>query len=159
MGAELVGEWKKAGVLLSRMPTVFPELGRRKLYADAEKILHKLQEHIDQQDLPWVPLSESTVHQKGNDRVFVESGYLRENLSVRRLPTSKSGEIAVFVGASPWKKHKPSGLKFSTLMLYLEYGTETIPARPLMRPTMEEMRNELDQSWDLWLREALRMLL
>ena len=38
-------------------------------------------------------------------------------------------------------------LKFSDLMIWLEYGTDKIPPRPLIRPTWEEIEPILKEHW------------
>ena len=99
--------------------------------------------HIDAQDLGWTPLSEDTVRQKdGSETIYVDTSWLRDNLSVRRV---KGG--TVFIGASPWKVHQPSGRKFSELMMFQEYGTSTQPPRPLVRPTWEEVEPIIKENW------------
>jgi hypothetical protein len=160
MPASKTGDWKKAGILLKHLHLTTPILARQKLYDDGEKVLKRLQQHIDEQDLPWLPLKESTVRKKGNQIVYVETRYLRDNLSVRRISAGISG-ATVFIGASPWKRHKPSGLKFSELMAILEYGRRDghIPPRPLIRPTYEEVKRMLSSSWAEWLADQVKGLM
>ena len=93
--------------------------------------------------------------QKGHDKIYVETGWLKENLSVRRI-TIKPLRSTIFVGASPWKTHKPSGKKFSELMIMLEYGTDEIPARPLIRPTWAEIEKEIKAGWRKMFKDKLR---
>ena len=52
----------------------------------------------------------------------------------------------LFVGASAWKR-TPDGVKFSDLMIWLEYGTDKIPPRPLVEPTIEEVEDILKDHW------------
>ena len=82
------------------------------------------------QDLSWTPLSEHTIELKGGDStIYVETGQLRSGLSVRRIKSSSTGST-IFVGASPWKRHN-GGMKLSDLLIWLEYGTDKMPPRPL----------------------------
>jgi HK97 gp10 family phage protein len=146
LSSKLYGDWKRAGIVLKNLATRIYPVAQARLYKDGEIILEKLKGHIENQDLNWTPLSNNTVKLKnGDDTILVQTGWLKENLSVRRLKSSSKGST-IFVGASPWKTH-PSGVKFSDLMLWIEYGTENMPPRPLMRPTFEEVKAEIEKNW------------
>lgn len=149
------GDWARAGVTLKMLSTgsIIPAFSAQ-MREDGELILEKLLEHIDNQDLNWTPLSDATIAKKGHDTIYVETGFLREHLKVRKVRAPKNG-LTYFIGADAWTKHAPSGLKFSDLMIYLEYGTEKIPARPLIRPTMDEVEKIIQRHW----RECLRDLI
>lgn len=134
VSCSLTGDWRKAGIVLKNLATQITPIASAKLYENGELLLERLQGHIDAQDLPWV------AKKKGDTPIYIETGELRDSLCVRRVKSSATGST-IFVGASPWKTHKESGLKCSDLMIYLEYGTRKIPARPLVRPTWEEMRD------------------
>lgn len=153
-GARLTGDWRNAGMVLDWLPASMSSMAHAKLMETGELILDKMVEHIEKQDLNWESLSRFTIERKGNNKVYIETGWLKDNLSVRQIAT-KPNKKRIFVGASPWKTHEPSGLKFSDLMLYLEYGTEDIPARPLVRPTWEEMEKEVREVWS----DALEVLI
>jgi hypothetical protein len=155
MASKLTGDWKKAGLMLQWLTASLSPICHARLYEDGELIVKRMVEHIDRQDLPWKPLSDVTIAIKGNSQVYVDTGWLKENLSVRRMKTSPL-KSTVFVGASPWKTHKPSGKKFSELMIMLEYGTDEIPARPLIRPTWEEMKKEIESGWQKMFKDVLR---
>lgn len=146
MASKLTGDWKKAGVMLRWLPASLSPVCHARLYEDGKLVAERMVEHIDRQDLDWKPLSDVTIQIKGHSQVYVDSGWLKDNLDVRRMKTSPL-KSTVYVGASPWKTHKPSGKKFSDLMIMLEYGTEDIPARPLVRPTWEEMEKEIKEGW------------
>ena len=36
----------------------------------------------------------------------------------------------------------------SELMIWIEYGTDRMPPRPLVRPTFEEVKDMLQKSWE-----------
>ncbi len=140
------GDWSKAGrVLQSLSVNLFPAFQAR-LTENGDLVLQKLLDHIDVQDLPWVPLSQRTIELKGGDEtIYVETGWLRDNLSVRKVKSSSSS-MTLFIGASAWKR-TPEGVKFSDLMIWLEYGTDKIPPRPFIRPTWEEVEPIIKESW------------
>lgn len=140
------GDWSKAGAILQAISVNLLPLFKAQLDEDGELILETLQGHIDNQDLPWIPLSERTVALKGGDStVYVETGFLRDNLQVRRIKSVQNG-VTLFVGASAWKR-TPDGVKFSDLMIWLEYGTDKMPPRPLIRPTWDEIEPILKENW------------
>lgn len=140
------GDWTKAGIILQNLSTKLKPAYTVQLKDDGDFILEKLQGHIDAQDLSWTPLAESTIQLKnGDSTIYVETGFLRNNLKVRKVASPKNG-VTFFIGADAWTTHS-SGLKFSDLMIYLEYGTSRSPARPLVRPTFDEVVEVLKENW------------
>lgn len=141
------GDWAKAGVMLKALSVKLMPLAQAKIYENGKLVLETLQGHIDKQDLDWVPLANSTIRKKDGEKIYIETGALRNGISIRKIKSSKD-DITIFIGASPWKKHTPSGLKYSDLMMYLEYGTSKIPPRPLIQPTYDELENKLKDGWE-----------
>lgn len=137
------GDWAKAGVVLrglsnsGKVKSVF----KSAVDADGNMIKSKLVGHIDAQDLGWAPLSPHTVALKGHDKIFVETGSLRAGIRVRAIRAPSNG-YSIFIGASPWVKNT-DGRKLSDIMRYLEYGTSKMPARPLIRPTWNEVKDKV----------------
>ena len=146
MVLQMTGDWNRAGIHLKNLAVKLKPAFSAQLYEDGQMVLEKLQGHIDNQDLSWTPLSQRTIELKGGDTtIYVETGQLRNGLSVRRIKSSVRGDT-IFVGASPWKSHA-GGMKLSELMIWLEYGTDKIPPRPLIEPTMEEVKDLLQKNW------------
>lgn len=140
------GDWAKAGIVLQGLSKNLTPAFQAQLKEDGELILSELRGHIDKQDLNWVPLSEHTIELKGgSDTVYVETGFLYNNLKVRKVRAPKNG-VTFFIGADAWTT-TPSGEKFSDLMIWLEYGTDKIPPRPLIRPTWEEIEPIIKEHW------------
>ena len=151
------GDWTKAGIILQSLSAgkIGPAMSAQ-LKDDGDIILEKIVGHIDSQDLNWTPLAESTIALKsGDETIYVETGFLKSNLKVRKVKAPKNG-VTYFIGADAWTKHSPSGLKFSDLMIYLEYGTANIPARPLIRPTFEELEAILKKHWKDCLQDLMK---
>lgn len=147
MPSKLKGDWKRAGVLMNGLITNLFPVAEARMYENGTIVLKRMIEHIDRQDLNWEDLSERTIQLKqGDDTIYVETGWLKGNLGVRRIKSTVKGST-LFVGASPWKTHPESQLKFSDLMIMLEYGTEDIPPRPLVRPTWEELEKDIKRSY------------
>ena len=150
------GDWAKAGIMLQALSSgsIIPAFSAQ-LREDGDLILKRLVGHIERQDLNWVPLSDSTIAMKdGDDTIYVETGFLKDNLKVRKVKAPKNG-VTYFIGADAWTTHKPSGLKFSDLMIYLEYGTSKIPPRPLIRPTLDEVEQEIKKHWESCLKDII----
>ena len=146
MGCTMYGDWAKAGVVLKRLAVNLNPFAKGMLYEDGQLVLETIQGHIDNQDLNWIPLAKSTVRAKGRDDIYVETGSLRNGLTVRKIKSSKD-DLVLFVGASPWKRHAPSGKKMSEILIFLEYGTSRIPPRPLVEPTFEEVKSKIQKEW------------
>lgn len=143
---ELRGDWNRAGIYLKNLAVRLKPAFEAQLYEDGQLVLEKIKEHIDRQDLNWTPLAERTIELKGgDDTIYVDTGELYDGLTVRRIKSLTKGST-IFVGASPWKRHK-GGMKMSDLMIWLEYGTDKIPPRPIIRPTHEEVQKVLQQHW------------
>lgn len=147
IGLSKYGDWIKAGVVLKALNVKLIPLCKAQLQDDGELILQTLKGHIEKQDLPWVPLSEKTIQLKhGDDTIYVETGFLYDNLLVRKVKSS-SDSVTYFIGASPWVKTK-DGKKLSDIMIWLEYGTDRVPPRPLIRPTAKEIKPLIENNWE-----------
>lgn len=155
MKITLTDDWNKAGIYFQNLAVkLFPAYSAR-IWEDGEFILEKLQKHIDSQDLGWTPLAERTVALKGGDTtILVDTGQLRNGLTVRRVKSSATGST-IFIGASPWKKHA-GGMSMSDLMIWLEYGTDKLPPRPLIAPTYQEIQGIIQQNWVSLMKELLK---
>lgn len=136
------GDWSKAGIALRGLSQDHRLAAFKAVVdKDGEMIRQKLVGHISKQDLNWIPLAEKTVKNKGHNKVYIETGTLRNNLVARRIRAPFNG-YSLYIGANPWTR-SAKGEKLSTIMIYLEYGTSTIPARPLIRPTWAEVREQV----------------
>ena len=155
MNLEMTGDWNKAGLYLRNLAVKLKPAFEAQLWEDGQMVLEKMQGHIDSQDLNWTPLAERTVELKGGDTtIYVETGQLRDGLTVRRIKSAVKGST-IFIGASPWKRHS-SGMKMSELMIWLEYGTDKIPPRPLVEPTIEEVKDIIQDNWKELMQELLK---
>lgn len=155
MRLSLTGDWNRAGLFMKNLAVKLKPAFEARLWEDGQLVLEKMRGHIDDQDLNWTPLAERTVELKGGDTtIYVETGKLRDGLTVRRIKSSTRGST-IFVGASPWKRHE-GGMKMSELMIWLEYGTDKIPPRPLVQPTIEEVEGILRDNWKDLMKELIK---
>lgn len=148
------GDWTKAGIILQSLSRNITPAFSVQLKEDGDFILEKLKGHIESQDLSWTPLSEKTIALKnGDDTIYIETGYLKDHLKVRKVKSPKNG-VTFFIGANAWDR-TPEGEKLSDLMIWLEYGTDSIPPRPLIRPTFEEVQDVLKENWSKLIKELI----
>ena len=155
MSLTLTGDWNRAGVYMRNLAVKLKPAFEAQLYEDGQFVLEKMRSHIDSQDLDWTPLAERTIELKGgDDTIYVETGSLKSGLTVRRVKSSTKGST-IFIGASPWKRHE-GGMKMSELMIWLEYGTDKIPPRPLVQPTIEEVKDILKDNWKDLMKELIK---
>lgn len=155
MSLTLTGDWNRAGVYMRNLAVKLKPAFEAQLWEDGQFVLEKMKGHIESQDLEWTPLAERTIELKGGDTtIYVETGALKNGLTVRRIKSSARGST-IFIGASPWKRHE-GGMKMSELMIWLEYGTDKIPPRPLVEPTIEEVEDILKKNWKDLMKELIK---
>lgn len=131
---EKTGDWSAVESIMSRWGhNVIPEM-QREMEESGELIVERLKAHIAAQDLGWAPLAPSTVAKTGS-QIYVDSGALSNSFESK--PISGFGDITIKIG--PEGGH-PSGYSAQTIMQWMEFGNSKQPARPLMRPTWDEMR-------------------
>lgn len=151
----LRGDWNRAGIYLRNLAVKLKPAFEAQLWEDGQLVLDKMRSHIDNQDLNWTPLAERTVELKGgDDTIYIETGALQSGLVVRRVKSTVKGST-LFIGASPWKRHE-GGMKMSELLIWLEYGTDKIPPRPLVQPTIEEVEDLLKSNWKDLMEELIK---
>ena len=152
---KMTGDWNKAGIFMKTLAVRLRPAFELQLYKDGEFVLEKIKGHIESQDLNWTPLAERTIELKGgDDTIYIETGQLFNGLTIRRIKSTVKGST-IYVGASPWKKHE-GGMSMSDLMIWLEYGTDKIPPRPVIQPTYEEVKDILKSNWEDLLKELCK---
>jgi len=75
---------------------------------------------------PWAPLAPETIRKKGHDTILVDKGKLRQAFDHER----RGMRLEVFGEDRTLKWH--------------EYGTENMPARPIMNPAGRYMTGRVD---------------
>lgn len=121
---DMFSAWRKDTEVVARKTSV----------AAAEEIAEEAKSVIDTQAYSWVPLTARYLAQKieeGLDqRTLIATGFYRDNICAYTIRGK------VYVGVEPGVIHEPSGLPLSVLARVHEYGTSTIPPRPLWRPLL-----------------------
>lgn len=151
---KFTGDWNKAGIYMKNLAVKLKPAFEAQIYEDGQFVLERMKDHIYNQDLNWTPLEDRTIELKGgDDTIYIKTGELVDGLVVRRIKSSAKGST-IFVGASPWKRHS-SGMKMSDLMIWLEYGTDKLPPRPLVEPTIEEVEDILKKNWENLMKDLI----
>lgn len=141
--ATLTGDWKKAKRTIQLLPTFTKVLNERLLTAVSERFYQALIAHLREQDLALEPLSKwysLWKTKRGLDgRILIATGQMVGEIRIHENGNEK------FVGIKGGKRHQ-SGIDIALLALVHEYGSVArgIPARPVYRLTVAELRRELE---------------
>ncbi len=138
MASRLTGGWEKTKAWLNSVKFgLFMGDLESDFQTTAKSIEKSVMSAIVGQRFDWVPLANSTIAKKGHDAIYIETNFYLDSLDVK---VSKSGRFNLELAVFPQGTH-PSGIDMQTLARWLEFGTATIPARPLWRPALEEVSN------------------
>lgn len=111
---------------LGRAEEAIKEAARDGLERGAEDELQKIDEGFetgtDALGRPWEPLSAETIRRKGHDTILVDRGDLRQSFGVTR-----EGNRVYLHSDSP-------------IIGYHEWGTRTIPRRPILGPARADLK-------------------
>lgn len=133
-----IGPWAQVGAWFHAVKLgLFMDRYEKDFQALAAAVRDKVQDHIRNQDLGWAPLSASTVARKGFAEIYVETFTFVESVKAQ---VSRGGRFSIHLKVAPTGGHGPSGLSMSVLASMLEFGTKKMPARPVWRPVMSEVR-------------------
>ena len=149
---EKVGDWDKMNAYFNKLSEDYLQKAfEDRLRQDGELLVDAIKGHITSQDLGWTPLAESTQRKKGGSMIYVESGSLLGSIQAKEV---SGGDMAIQVGA--FGGH-PSGESASQILEWLEYGTNRIPPRPLIRPTFDEKQAEIKRGWRELILELMKV--
>lgn len=130
----LTGDWGKLAKKLVSLPSNIKRGKKEGLDRVGELTVNTVQGHIASQDLGWSPLANSTIKQKGNDTILVETGTLQDAITHNVVDDN-----TIFIGAKQGTKY-PSGEDINDVLKYHEFGTMKEPPRPLIRPSYNEVK-------------------
>ena len=150
---EKVGDWDKLNAFFDKLSgDVVKKAFQDKLREDGDLTVNTIKNHITSQDLGWTPLAESTVRKKGSSMIYVDTGQLLESIQAKEV---QGGDLSIQIGA---EGNHPSGVSSAQILEWLEYGTDKIPPRPLIRPTFDEMQDKLKSGWKGFFEDLLTRL-
>lgn len=135
--AALFGDWGRLGLWFRKVKFRATSSGFEDDFTQIGLwVKRRIEEHIDNQSLPWEPLKLSTRTRKGHGKVYLDSGEFRRSLD---LQVKKTGTFSMEVSVMPRGDHKGSGMSMQQLASYMEYGTPGMAARPIWRPVLMEL--------------------
>lgn len=138
----LFGDWKKVRPKIAATQYALRHKARGLLYELAEKYLELVVKHIASQDFALQALALSTTRQKGTDLIFYDKGTYVKKLTSKIL-LERLNEFQVAAGAFESIIYKGS-ITMHDIAKWQEYGTDTIPARPLYTLTLKELLSKND---------------
>lgn len=136
MPSKLYGDWSKVKVFTKRFPKSLHQQMEESETREASDIQKEIRDGILGQKFGHTPLKPETIERKGSSETLVDTGALANSFEV--VPMGE-GKAIVPVGQSD------SGLSMSELMTIHEYGTQKIPARPVVRPTYDKVTEEVQK--------------
>jgi hypothetical protein len=132
------GDWAGTKNWFNEFPAGAPRRTVRVMDRFARKVARDVRTHIINQDLDWTELAASTVSRKGHPFIYIDSGKYANSITLNRKKEGDKFHIIL----APRRGMASGGLTFQELGLYMEYGTTTMPARPLWRPTYDKVLKE-----------------
>ncbi|MEQ8822630.1 MAG: hypothetical protein RLY93_20530 [Sumerlaeia bacterium] len=145
-GVTLTGPWADAARKLATLDERYAAAMRKAVRISAARFERRLVLHIQNQDLPWKPLSKAYRERKLREGystdIYIKTSSLQQSITTS---VSEDGMTAV-VGAKRVAEHNGALVNVVALM---EFGSVKagIPARPLFRPAWaaseEETRQEI----------------
>ena len=140
-GVKKSGNWTGARAAAKKMPQNVKVAERRLIDKFLNRMKSSLVNHIIDDDLGWIKLSDYTIRNKGHAAKLIHSGLLIS--SITTWTKSKVG----YVGIKP-SVRESNGTKVSEVARRQEEGYGKIPKRPLWQPTAEEIYAEMKAGHD-----------
>lgn len=106
---------------------------------EAYRVANDIKHSLLNQTLGHVDIQQATKDQKGSSKILIETGELANSITVQDL-----GDKVLI---SPQGSHH-SGLSANELATIHEYGTETIPPRPFIRPIYEDNKETIVDNFE-----------
>lgn len=139
MASKLVGDWGKISLLVNNLPKDLIPQAEKLQNTEAYRVANDIKSSLLNQTLGHVDIKQTTKDQKGSSKILVETGELANSITVQNL-----GDKMLI---SPQGSHH-SGLSANELATIHEYGTETIPPRPFIRPTYEDNKDTVVDNFE-----------
>lgn len=152
MQVTMYGDWERLEKALVTIDKHLVPMAHAKMYLDGEIVLQKLRGHIEAQDLGWAP---KRIIKRTPD-LWVDTGELSSGMRTLRIALN-AHSYAVFIGFLDSRSHY-SGYTQAELAVLLEYGVDKAPARPLIRPTWDELRGDILSTWKSFIVDFVRRL-
>lgn len=158
----LSGNWKGITRKLENLQNDLEEKLEQTVAQAAEHVESVATGHLRNQDLSWPPLSEAYLRQKlrakgRGSRRFSEKILIRTGTYLQSI-TSYVEKLAAFVGVKRGVAREADGTDVVDLASVHEHGapSQNIPARPLWKPTFEEVKDHVVNMFRKGIKEILR---
>lgn len=131
-----VGDWEKIGHIIANLGKHMEDSRQISLKRFGLKAEAIAKTHISKQDLGWRPLKAATISQKV--RKGLSSNILVATSSYFQSITSWHKKDTVYIGVNRTARNK-TGQVIANIARVHEYGSGSIPKRPLWRPSFQEV--------------------
>jgi len=144
------GPWDRFIAYPRRLSKELPKIAVKAINTEGQAITEALKNAMASGKAGGPGLSPITVAKKGHGTKLVDSGALAGSVSFDPVDVGKNG----FVGIKEGVGH-PTGISMTALMAIQEFGTGTIPARPIIVPFLTDAGPKMVQSvLKIWGKEA-----
>jgi hypothetical protein len=136
MGLERIGDWARVARIIRNLSRIIESARNVWLIRMAAKGEAIAVGHISAQDLNWKRLKASTVRAKVK-KGQSEDIYVATSTYFQSITSWVAGDKA-YIGVKRGVTN-PDGQQVGNIAKWMEYGTSTMPARPLWQPTFKEL--------------------
>ena len=137
---------------LRRLYLNMPEYFREFVEYMAEKMRDEIKKAIEFQRyrVKWRPLSIPYMKYKRLHHLSLKT-WKATGMLLRAIAYKRHNDHYI-IGINPNLRYR-NGIRILDVAKYIEYGTRKMPARPLFRPIIFEMRKNIKQYWWTFLKE------
>nr|BDD48157.1 hypothetical protein 1 [bacterium] len=157
--SQLTGEWKGFENDLVRLKTTLLTKLKLATVQNAEITKKSVVKHLQNQDLGWDKLSKKYLARKKKQGLSTATLIATSQLMQSITTQASSNKMSAFVGVLRTAKRRGGG-KAVLIAAIHEFGSKRrkIPARPLFRPTLQEVKPQIANRYREALNEALKTL-
>ena len=134
------GDWDSVPIKLTFIQGIINRGMKEQLQKLGEDYVEAVRRHIEVQNLPIIPLADSTVRKKGHADWLRDSEEFIDKLKYK--VDDNSSTFIVIAGAHEEDKHQGAGVSMKRLAEWQEYGTYSIPPRPVFQLTAEKFKHK-----------------
>ncbi len=149
---------------MNKLPDIVRQAAEKATKKNASFAAEQVRRNIRDQVFDWEPLQAATIARKGSSKMLIDKGDLLNSITFKAI-----NPYSAFVGVLRTASRKKSGDSLVNIARVHEFGfmgyvtnskTGTtyflrIPARSYLRPTIEQIRDELYENWRVEVRKAV----
>lgn len=154
MTVVLTGDWKAADDIFKRLPYRVQKNLALATARNAATVVGVTKKIIRDQSEPWPPLADATKQRKNSSKALIEHGDL-----LGSIKSTKLMDTIFFVGILRMVKNR-EGKSLVDIGAVHEFGTadSRVPARPYLRPGLEQAEKACMKRWEKSLDASLKGL-